>query len=623
MSGSKSIMRRNSQVWNIALSPVFFLAVFLYIGKGINPALIYQGQDPIFFFDGTFFKHHLELPGGMADYLGAFLTQFFIRSWLGALSITAVLLAVYFVSRRFLVKLDIAPDSVLLPIIPVIFALMLHSDYEYPVSVTLGFLFALGIFTLAVPQSGARRVLLTVGLALPLYYLAAGALHLYLLLCLVYEFRSGNRWTLRLTVLILYPAIALALPYITADYISMVTLRYAYLHTLPFETGPAPAVVSALLYLYPVILLLADALVRRSRSLLSSPEKGNRTISWTATTLGLKNRNPVSLAVQAVLIYALAAAAALVSFKNDYHHFHLINFYAYNRMWIPLLKHVEQQDTQNEVLMFQINRALYHTGRLAGEMFSYPQPRGAGGLFIPPDVRHLTTRQNCDFYLELGNVNEAQRWAHEGLSQKVETPWVLQRLVQTCLLNADYEFAEKCLNRLDQTLFHKEWAKKQRRFLPGESNRSAERLVKPSTVESDFVRTTSDPESMLKAIFENSENNRMAFEYLMACYLMQAKIGRFISLVERLPELGYDDIPRHYEEAIMLYMVDTGNRDIHLPGYVLSAETMKNYAEFQNIVRQHNKNMMMARDALRSKFAGTYWYYLIYERPRETESEGA
>ena len=72
---------------------LFGVAVLLFFGLAYPHHLHYQEQYQLFLFDTTYVWEIVKQPGGVADLLGRFCTQFFLFAWVGAL-IIAVLLSV-------------------------------------------------------------------------------------------------------------------------------------------------------------------------------------------------------------------------------------------------------------------------------------------------------------------------------------------------------------------------------------------------------------------------------------------------------------------------------------------------------------------------------------------------
>ena len=72
---------------------LFGVAVLLFFGLAYPHHLHYQEQYQLFLFDSTYVWDVVKMPGGVADVLGRFCTQFFLYAWVGA-AIIAVLLSV-------------------------------------------------------------------------------------------------------------------------------------------------------------------------------------------------------------------------------------------------------------------------------------------------------------------------------------------------------------------------------------------------------------------------------------------------------------------------------------------------------------------------------------------------
>ncbi len=79
---------------------LFGLAVLLFFGLAYPHHLHYQEQFQLFLFDGNYVWDIVRHPGGMADLLGRFCTQFFLFAWVGAAVIAVLLSAVQLLMTR-------------------------------------------------------------------------------------------------------------------------------------------------------------------------------------------------------------------------------------------------------------------------------------------------------------------------------------------------------------------------------------------------------------------------------------------------------------------------------------------------------------------------------------------
>lgn len=79
---------------------LFGVAVFLFFGLAYPQHLHYQEQFQLFLFDGNYVCDIVSRPGGVADLLGRFCTQFFLYAWVGAATIAVLLSAVQLLTLR-------------------------------------------------------------------------------------------------------------------------------------------------------------------------------------------------------------------------------------------------------------------------------------------------------------------------------------------------------------------------------------------------------------------------------------------------------------------------------------------------------------------------------------------
>jgi hypothetical protein len=128
--------------------------------------------------------------------------------------------------------------------------------------------------------------------------------------------------------------------------------------------------------------------------------------------------------------------------------------------------------------------------------------------------------------------------------------------------------------------------------------------------ESDFLVSPTEPELCLEELLKNTKN-KMAFEYFMAYCLLEGQIGRFTKHLHRLNYFDYPKIPRHFEEAMLIYNQLTGGKDVTLPGKEISEETIRKFNDFNNIMAKHKKDKKAAHSDLK-KYRDTYWFYGLY-----------
>ena len=82
------------------INSLFGVAVLLFFGLAYPHHLHYQEQYQLFLFDSTYVWDIVKQPGGVADLLGRFCTQFFLYAWVGALIIALLLSAIQLLTLR-------------------------------------------------------------------------------------------------------------------------------------------------------------------------------------------------------------------------------------------------------------------------------------------------------------------------------------------------------------------------------------------------------------------------------------------------------------------------------------------------------------------------------------------
>ena len=261
-----------------------------------------------------------------------------------------------------------------------------------------------------------------------------------------------------------------------------------------------------------------------------------------------------------------------------------------------------------------MNRALYHTGQLADNMFAFPQYFKTEALITTDKTNFAVPLDISDLMFEMGDINSAQQWAYEALSINGETPRILKRLALIHILKNEYPIARKHLLLLSKTIFHKKWALHYLELLenPDLIDRDKNIIqIRSVMVKSDFLIRLGFPRPELASFLESTKKSKMAFEYLMAYDLLSCSLEHFIDQLEYLKVFNYVDIPRHYEEAIILLTAASGKETFRLPGFRFRQKTIDDFGEFMQILSTYNNDKILARRDL-GKFANTYWYYFLY-----------
>jgi len=624
----------NRDIGRASRGLIFFALFYLYLWLDVDLRVMYHGAGvitnfPAFYKGWAFFVTFLSHPGGPLEYTGAFLSQLFYYSWVGALVVTlqAWLLSVCI---DYLLKAVSLPRIRWIRFILPILLLILYTRYAYHFPTILAFLTAMLFVCLYLKMTLSQTAILgCIGTFLSssiiLYYLAGGAFLLFAVVCTVYEMLFRSRWKTGLFYLL---SIAV-LPYVVGRLIFGVSTVDAFCNMLPFswkilyyESRKRGVTIVYLLYLLPPLTLLLFGLwpilrkrLRFVRSLLKKePAKKlrNKSSSRPAKIFSWYSHSPkLRWVIESLLLLAVAGSTVSLSYDENLKTRFKVDYYAYHKVWLELLKSARHNPT-NPFIAHAVNRALYHTGRLNYDMFSWPQHPDY--LLLSNTDYKWVDWQIFDAYLDLGLVNMAENALTDCLEGLGDRPMILQRLALINMVKANYDSARIYLGALGKTLFYADWAKYYLARLKSDPDLSEDKEIqrlRSLRLEKDFGYTAVTVEKVLLQLLEKNRQNRMAFEYLMAWYMLNKHLGKLVQNIERLQDLGYLKLPKHYEEASLIYVYGTG-KPLDLRGYQPNPQLRQQIEHFSRLLSSYGADKQAAFKELSEKFSNTYFFYYIY-----------
>jgi hypothetical protein len=136
------------------------------------------------------------------------------------------------------------------------------------------------------------------------------------------------------------------------------------------------------------------------------------------------------------------------------------------------------------------------------------------------------------------------------------------------------------------------------------------RVLIPRGNKDRFLAT---PEMQLKAQIENGNKNKMAFEYLLALYMLRGELWNVVEVAGKMEEYDYEKIPIAFEEVILLNNKHNKNK-ITLNKLKIRTETERRFNEFMAVTMRY-RTRRSAQSELARKFRNTYLYYYFYGLP--------
>jgi len=619
LAQDKAAGRRDSLLQPASSAVVAVCAVlfFLYSWLRVEPCLRYHHSAPVFLLAPSFFHRFVGYPGGLLEYAAAFLAQLDCASWLGALVWTGlgglILLATHHLLRR---TTGVCSPLVLLG--PMFLLLWLHGRYDLPAtSLATGLLAALGLGLAYAAQPWDRpwlRLAVCWAFAASLFYLAG--LYPCLLLvaiCVLFELRArGRRWL----------GLGCLLSCLMAP-LGQVCLADAYRPLLPKPPGQGwtLAAVAALYLFYP---LAAGVLAWHGKRAASAPSPGRVSAPAGARDGGARSERAGG---QGRIIWAgaLVVGWALIwlTFDGEHKRAIQISYYTEQRQWHKALAPGASIHRANAETAINLVRVLYHAGRLSEDLFSFPV---ATGFELLPGLSSglECCRAQAETLFELGQVNLAEHFAHEALETEGERPQTLMLLARINVLKQRPQVARIFLSVLRQIPFQRARADTALRRLEAGREGPADlelAQIRPRLVTTDQPSHALPAEPLLRQLLLASPKNQMAFEYLMAHFLLTRQPDKLLAELGRVDDFGYSNLPRHYEEALLLCEQKQASPPVNVPGRGIRAETRRRFIQLLESLRRLDPKTPEGHQTLWRDFGNTYWFYHLSRSAAASQSE--
>ena len=472
---------------------LFGVAVLLFFGLAYPHHLHYQEQFQLFLFDSTYVWEIVRQPGGIADLLGRFCTQFFLYACVGALIIAFLLSAVQLLTLQ-LFNVQRSTFNV---------------QWLYGLSFVPSFLLWLFLLDENALMSGVWAVLITLLVAWIIIRLTSGWLRCILILVAipVLYFVAGP---------VCFP--------IPLEGLWTGVHYYRYPSAFPWLLWGAAL---------SVFLLLVTALWLRV--------KGG---GWRKNTPSPKDCDKTHLLPPSTFLLPLfsfllvAVVMGCLVWKNSNFKAEKVmqyDFMARHQQWNRILVTINDEKPNNQIGVTVQNLALAMHGMLLEQMGNFNQ-NGIAGLL--PDVKEDATSPlpTAEAFYQLGMINVAQRTvfeAQEAILDFQKSGRCYKRLAATNLINGQYEVARKYLAALQKTLFYRDWANETLPLLGNEeaiAKHPEYGRLRQMVYKEDFFFSDHVTSEMLRNLYYSNTDNRLAYQYLLAYYVLTGDRDNFIKM---------------------------------------------------------------------------------------------
>ena len=574
-------MNRTQRITDWSVSLLFLAATAVYFSVWYGFHTINLEQLQLFENTWAYFAGTATVPGGIADYIGRFLTQFFYQAWSGALIIAMLLLLVRMLVWRLCRRKDALTGA--LSFLPSIL-LMMVLCYRFP-TVTLPVAFALALAAaLAVShihKPKTRRI--AIFILIPVLYLILGS---FAILFAAITAVKEHNWRFNAVALLL----AVACPLVASLFFSypagrlLYGLSYYKVHFQP-PIWPWIAVATAV-----TVIALAESLLLAENRLLTG-----------------KDRVWLPYAVIAVF----AVAAVLLSSSRADEQSLKYNILAGKRAWNRIVTEATRKAPRTYSETACLNLALCKTGHLGGHMFDFLQD-GPETLLPNENTPHHDGLSTAEIFYQLGMVNNARRYCFEALNSVPDyqkSAPVFKLLAEISLVNENFEMARKYLTTLSHARFYRRWATQQLALLQDIDGPLVEKDYLEKRFErykgEDYIFDYNNADISLRQLLVEYPGNLTALNYLLAWDLLKKDPADFVGACPF--EAFTSAVPKVWQEGFLIDWGLSGYSREDLPDFIAPA----NAARYEAFVRDFNANVPM--DTMKRNYGDTYWFYYFFK----------
>lgn len=589
------------KTWKPLLSLLFGVAVVIFWAVPYVGGLCFQEQYQMFLFDSGYFLERIVLPGGLADYISEFLVQFYYMPVLGGAIIALLLMgiqtAVWGLMKQYGARHDF--PGYLLSFLPSIALWCAMGDQN----VLLSFVVALfGALVIGWIHNRFHNRLVKVVFELVstalVYWFLGPVVFLYAALMIGDTLKNakqkGNVFSgIGYSVCILVLTIAWIL-------LTTQTLQYPLYrifaglnyYRYPGAISPLPFVVMV----WAVVIPFLGMIPCRQKSLQKLQQSK----------------------VVIVLSYVLVIVASWFGIKASFDEmtYELIDydFLVRTEQWDKIIEKAEKKPATTPLSVSCVNLALSQKGMLADRLFEFYQ-NGGEGLFPTFTRDMISPVSTAEIFFRLGMVNGAERYmfeAQEAIPNYRKSARLTRRIIECDIINGNYKVAAKLLRRLQKTLFYSNWANQTMALLGNEKaiNRHPiyGKLRKYREKKQDFLFSDREMDQMLGLLFLNDNHNKMAYEYLMCYELLQRDMEKFMQYYPLGRFVGYDHIPRTFQEILIGNWMKTHSDPRTIP-YSVDAQNVNNTLNFIQLYMQNPKDPQLGQQP----YVSNAWHYVMVQ----------
>lgn len=587
--------------WKPLLSLLFGVAVVIFWSVPYMSGLCFQEQYQMFLFDIGYFLERIVQPGGLADYISEFLVQFYYMPVLGGTIIALLLMSIQAISWGLMKQYGMKAvfPGYLLSFVPSIVLWCAMGDQNLLLSfvVALSGALLMGWIHNRFHNRLVKVVFELVSTAL-VYWFLGPVVFLYAALMIGDTLMKGKQNGHILSSLG-YSACLLIL---TVAWILLTTQSLQYplyrifsglnYYRYPGTVSPLPLGV-----MIWTVVVVFFGMVPDGHAWIKKLQQSK---------------------VVMVLAYVLVIVASWFGIKASFDEmtYDLIDydFLVRTEQWDKIIEKAEKKPATTPLSVSCVNLALSQKGMLADRLFEFYQ-NGGEGLFPTFTRDMISPVSTAEIFFRLGMVNDAERYmfeAQEAIPNYRKSARLTRRIIECEIINGNYQVAAKLLRRLQKTLFYSNWANQTMALLGNEKAINQHpiygKLRKYREKKQDFLFSDREMDQMLGLLFLNDNHNRMAYEYLMCYELLQRDLEKFVQYYPLGRFVGYDHIPRSFQEILIGNWMKTHSDPRTIP-YSVDAQNVNNTLNFIQLYMQNPKDPQLGQQP----YVSNAWHYVMVQ----------
>ena len=532
--------------WKMLLTIVFGIVVFCWWGLMKPHVLSYQEQYQLFVWTFDYLAERLTVAGGMADWLGEFVTQFYYIPWLGG-----CLLALLYMLFQRLFATCLSHDAYLLSFIPPVLLFWFMGDLNVLVSYPIAIIIVLLLVIIHIKGKWSS-LLFELSVVPVAYWLIGPMVWLYVGLRLISDYKR-NFW-----IPLWLCTVQLALWYTILEQWPLQSVMLS----MGYYRNPT---IQPLLWIIPLTVL---CLV-----LLDKPYIINKVMK---------------MPVQAVCVLLLGWLGYSHGYDAGYEELVWQDYQIRNEKWDDIIKRAENRTVESAFWSNSVNLALAEKRQLADRMFDFYQS-GTNALLMNSVRNSFSNLPTAEAFYRLGMINSAQRYMfdmQESINNVKKSGRFTKRIAECYIINGKYDLARKHLHLLKNSLFYSSWAKDAEQYLGQEEKINSHpvwgRLRQLRTKE-EGLYSYQQMSPILGGLFLANKSNTMALDYFVGMLLLYGDAPKFQQVLPWVEKYGgYSQMPKGYQDALIC-----AQRQGNVPGSPYAAFIRRMLAEVQ---KQENSN---------------------------------